>query len=77
MKRVLDGARQLRKSHQTIAMDMRLKKTRKVMVRWLRILLAQVRQRQYVLYLDGRIADPNHDLESLACSLMADVLKML
>jgi len=77
MKRVLDGARQLRKSHQTIAMDMRLKKTRKVMVRWLRILLAQVRQRQYVLYLDGRTVDPNHDLESLACTLMTDVLKAI
>jgi len=56
-------------------MDMRLKKTRKVMVRWLRILLAQVRERKYVLYLDGRAADPKHDLESLACRLMTDVLK--
>ena len=77
VKNVIDGAREIRKSHQPLAMDMRWKKTRKLMVRWLRILLGQVQTRKYVLYIDGRESDPNHDLKSLAKVLLADVVKMV
>ena len=74
LKPIIDRAREVRKSHQTIAMDMRRKKTRKVLVRWLRILLGQVTLNKYVLYLDGR---ENDDLESLARELLGDVLKQV
>ena len=77
LKPIIDRAREVCKSHQTLAMDMRLKKTRKVLVRWLRILLGQVTLNKYVLFLDGREADMNHDLESLARALLGDVLKQV
>jgi hypothetical protein len=77
LKQVLDGALRIRKSHQTTAMDMRRKKTRKILVRWLRILLGQVSTRKYALYLDGRESDAEYDLEQLARTLLDDVLKQI
>ncbi len=77
LKPVLDRAKEILKSHQTIAMDMRLKKTRKVLVRWMRILLGQVSTSKYMLYLDGRESDATYDLEQLARTLLEDVLKQV
>ena len=69
---VIAKSRDLRKSHQTIAMNVKRKKTRKVLVRWLRILLAQVTPpRKYALYIDGR---DDVELQSASAALLKDVL---
>ena len=72
---VTAAARQ--KSHQPLAMDMRWKKARKFLVRWLRILLSEVHTRKYVLYIDGREDDGADDLSKLSAIFLADVLKMV
>lgn len=75
MKNVIDAARNVRKSHQPTAMDMRWKKTRKVLSRWLRVLLGETQDRKYVLYIDGREEDPTTDLEEKSVEFLKDVLK--
>jgi len=74
---VLKTARENSRSHQPLAMDMRWKKSRKEMVRWLRILLREVKTTKYVLYIDGPDNDPTGELESLSSAFLTDVLKMV
>lgn len=74
---ILGAAQKVGKSHQPLAMDMRWKKSRKAMVRWLRILLGEVRTTKYVLYVDGPDADGTGELEALANHFFADVLRMV
>ena len=76
LRPVIQSALQVRKSHQPNAMNVRLKKTRQVLVRWLRILISQVMPpRKYVLYIDGRDDDPT--LEGLSKKLLLDVLNVV
>ena len=58
-----------------LAMNMRLKKAREEMVRWLRILLNQVQARKYVLYIDGREDDETSSLEKQAGLFLLEVLR--
>ena len=74
LKGILTNARKVRKSHQPLAMNMKLKKAQKEMVRWLRVLLGEVKSRKYVLYIDGREEESTVELEKLACSFLKDVL---
>ena len=53
------------------------KKTRKLLVRWLRILLSEVHTRKYVLYIDGREDDGSEGLAKLSAEFLTDVLKMV
>ena len=74
LKPIIDEVVKLRKSHQPLAMNMRLKKSRKEMVRWLRILLGQVSTRKYVLFVVGR---EDAALESHAFEFFSDTVKEL
>ena len=75
LRGILDGAKQRMRSHQPLAMNIRLKKTQKEMVRWLRILLDQVQSRKYVLYIDGREDEETPDLEKAAALFLNEVLR--
>ena len=68
---VISEAKSLGKAHQPLAMDMRWKKSRKSMVRWLRILLHEVKDEKCLLYIDGPAGD---DLESLAEAFIGEAL---
>lgn len=59
-------------SHQPLAINILRKKAQKEMVRWLRILLGQVKGRKYVLYIDGREED---DLKANTITFLSEVLK--
>ena len=73
-KPIVDEVVKLRKSHQPLAVNMRVKKARKEMVRWLRILLGQVSARKYVLFIAGR---EDAALENLACDFLSGMVKEL
>ena len=75
LRGLLDGAKQRMRSHQPLAMNMRLKKARKEMVRWLRLLLGQVQSRKYVLYIDGREDGETPDLEKDTATFLNEVLR--
>ena len=74
LKPIIDEAVKLRKSHQPLAMNMRVKKARKEMVRWLRILLGQVSTRKYVLFVVGR---EDAALENVAFDFFSGLAKEL
>lgn len=74
LKPIIDEAVKLRRSHQPLAMNMRVKKARKEMVRWLRILLGQVSTRKYVLFVVGR---EDAALESVSFDFFSGLAKEL
>ena len=74
LRGILDGASKRMRSHQPLAMNILRKKARKEMVRWLRILLSQVKDRKYVLYIDGREDADGYKLDEVACSFLMDML---
>jgi hypothetical protein len=75
LRGILNDATLRKRSHQPLAMNMRLKKAREEMVRWLRILLNQVQARKYVLYIDGREDDETSSLEKQAGLFLLEVLR--
>ncbi len=74
LRGILEAARQRMLSHQSLAMNILRKKAQKEMVRWLRILLGQVKDRKYVLYIDGR---DDGDLKEKTFSFLSEVLNIV